>query len=173
MPDKGDNLLLLDVTCGRDLLDCQVIPGCFQHVSDTRAGEWEEELLDTAEHTWILKLIEWVLVCGTCISWLEVTGHVVSLHSNLTVCKESCSSPPCLLCKKQSCLTCKKSSQNYKQDLGFQAVLSLQGHKIKKNPSLIYCLYPISAHLFPQQMLWADFMLYLIAQGFTGPVGCL
>lgn len=37
-------------------LNCQVIPpGCFQHVSDTITGEWEEELLDTAEHTWILK----------------------------------------------------------------------------------------------------------------------
>lgn len=39
------------MTCGRELLNCQVIPpGCFQHVSDTRTGEWEEELLDTAEH---------------------------------------------------------------------------------------------------------------------------
>lgn len=57
---------------------------------------------------WILKPTEWVLVCGTCISWLEVTGHVVSLHSHLIVCKESCSFPPHPLCKKQSCLTCKK-----------------------------------------------------------------
>lgn len=98
---RRHNLLLLDMTCRRDLVDCQVIPpGCFQHVSDTRTGEWEEDLFDTAEHTWIVKATQWVLVFGTCILWLEVTGHVISLQGNLTVCKESYSSPPCPLCKK-------------------------------------------------------------------------
>lgn len=106
---RRHNSLVLDMTCWRALLYCQVVPpGCFQHVSDTRTGEWEDELLDTAEHTWILKPKEWGLVCGKCISWLEVTGRIVSafFHSSLTVCRESCSSPPCLPCKKQSCLTC-------------------------------------------------------------------
>lgn len=88
------SLLLLDMTCGRDSLDCQVIPGCFQHVPDTRTGEREEELLDTAERASILKLTEGVLVCEMGISWLEVAGQVVSLHSNLTVCKEGCSPLP-------------------------------------------------------------------------------
>lgn len=110
-----------------------------------------EELLATAEHAWILKPTVWFFSLWD--MWLEVTGHVVSLHNNLTVCRKNCSSPPCLLCKKQSCLTCKKSSQNYKDDLVFQTVLSLQGHRIKKDPSLIYCLYPITVHCFPQQML--------------------
>lgn len=78
------------MTCGRDWLDCQVIPpGCFQHASDTRTGEWEEELLDTAVHTWVLKPNERGLVCGKHISWPEVTGCIISafLHNNLTVCK--------------------------------------------------------------------------------------
>lgn len=91
------------------LLDCQVVPpGCFQRVSGTRTGEWEEELLDTAEHTWILKPKERDLVCGKHISWLEVTGRIVSafLRSSLTVRKESCSSSPHPPHKKQSCLTC-------------------------------------------------------------------
>lgn len=53
---RRHNLLIVDVEYGRDLLDYQVVPpGCFQHVSDARTGEWEEELLDAAEYTWMFE----------------------------------------------------------------------------------------------------------------------
>lgn len=162
------------MTCGRDLLDCQVIPGCFQHVSDTRTGEWEEELLDTAEHASILKLTRggFSLWDVYLVAWGDWTW--VSLHSNLTVCKEGCSPAPCLLCKKQSCLTCKRVKPELQTWFRFSGGAEpARPQDQKGHPSLIYCLYPISAHLFPQQMLWADFMLYLMAQGFTSPVCCL
>lgn len=106
------------------------------------------------------------------VAWGDWTW--VSLHSNLTVCKEGCSPTPCLLCKKQSCLTCKRVKPGLQTWFRFSGGAEpARPQDQKGHPSLIYCLYPISAHLFPQQMLWADFMLYLMAQGFTSPVCCL
>lgn len=53
---RRHNLLVVDVKYGGDLLDHQVVPpGCFQHVSDTRTGKWEEELLDAAKCTWMFE----------------------------------------------------------------------------------------------------------------------
>lgn len=120
---------------GRGWPDRQVVsPGWLQCDSNAGAGEWEETLLDTAQHVWILKPEGRSFSFWKHISWLKVTGCILSdfLHGSLTVCRESCSSPSCPPLKKQSCLICEELSQNYKPDLVFQAVLNLQFSRIAK-----------------------------------------